>query len=89
MELNLDQNQAETVIAALVRALDAKDEDAGMHDFFLNRLKDRIARQDEEIASLKEKLKALKKRKVTKVTKAIKAPEPVVKRGRGRPKKEI
>lgn len=86
MELHFDEDQVGTIIAALVTALNDRDENAGMSEFFIDRMKDRIKRQEEEIEALKEKLKTAKS--TQKVKKPAATPAPV-KRGRGRPKKAV
>lgn len=86
MELHFDEDQIDTIITALVAALNAKDENAGMAEFFMDRMKDRLKRQEEEIESLKAKLKAVKTKAPKKAKEPVAAPVPV-KRGRGRPKK--
>lgn len=88
MELHFDEDQVGTIIAALVTALNDRDENAGMSEFFMDRLKDRIKRQEEEIESLKAKLKATKTKAPKKAKEPAAAPAPV-KRGRGRPKKAV
>lgn len=88
MELHFDEDQIDTIITALVAALNARDENAGMSEFFMDRLKDRIKRQEEEIESLKAKLKAAKTKAPKKTKEPIATPAPV-KRGRGRPKKAV
>lgn len=85
MELHFDEDQVDTIITALVAALNERDENAGMSEFFIDRLKDRIKRQEEEIEALKAKIKALRPKKAKK---PAPAPAPV-KRGRGRPKKVV
>jgi len=87
MELHFDEDQAQTIISALVEALNAKDENAGMSDFFMDRLKDRIKRQEEEIEALRAKVKALRPKRAKKPVAAA-TPAPA-KRGRGRPKKAV
>jgi SMC interacting uncharacterized protein involved in chromosome segregation len=87
MELHFDEDQTQTIIAALVEALNAKDENAGMSDFFMDRLKDRIKRQEEEIEALKVRIKALRPKKAKKPA-AVSVPAPT-KRGLGRPKKVV
>ena len=86
MEYNLNEEQVDTIITALVAALNARDENAGMSEFFIDRLKDRIKRQEEEIEALKAKIKALRPKKTKKPVVAATAPAPAK---RGRPKKEI
>ena len=66
MELHFDEDQVGTIIAALVTALNDRDENAGMSEFFIDRMKDRIKHQGEEIEALKAKLKAARSPKVAK-----------------------
>lgn len=86
MEYEINENQTKIIIGALADAIQGKDEDMKLIEFFNERLKKRVEAQAEEIAALKAKLKAVRPKKAKATKEAAPAP---VKRGRGRPKKAV
>lgn len=83
----LNEEQIEILIASLTDTIQEMSDEAKMAKSYAKILGNRLLEKEEEIATLRAKLRATKKVKATKEPKvALPAP---VKRGRGRPKKAV
>jgi hypothetical protein len=93
MLIKFNDDQTRSLIQTLISEIDMIKGILEMEENYSKFLKDDLLVKDEEIKSLKEKLKASKPKTVKKkVAKKVAKPvveAPVVKRGRGRPRKVV